>query len=298
MLSILITGANGMLGSSLCQLYHNKHEVYAFHRDKVSLASCVSDYSLDLMDLNALETQFSQIKPDLVIHCASMTNMDDCEKMPVQANDVNAVVTENIARACSNKTKLIYISTDQVYGEADDRSEININLQPINQYGKTKLRGEKKVKKLCTNYIIVRTNIFGWNVKPGRISSAEWIYHSLKKGEEITLFTDYTFSPVYTECLGDIIMQLVDKDFTGTINVGSSTPCSKYDFGMQLAKEFELNLSRIRKGSIAGHSFSAQRFYKLDMDVRKLSELDISPIDYRISIKQFARGRIDQADHC
>ena len=298
MLSIIITGANGMLGSSLCQLYDNNHEVYAFHRDKVSLSSCVSDYSLDLMDLNALETQFSQIKPDLVIHCASMTNMDNCEKMPTKANDMNVVVTENIARACSNKTKLIYISTDQVYGDVDDYSEININLQPINQYGKTKLKGEQKVRELCNDYIIVRTNIFGWNIKLGRISSAEWIYSSLKKGEEINLFTDYTFSPVYTECLGDIIMQLVDKDFTGTINVGSSTPCSKYDFGMQLAEEFDFNLSWIQKESIANYSFSAQRFYKLDMDVRKLSELDILPIDYRISIKQFARGRIDQADHC
>ena len=118
-----------MLGSSLCWLYRNIHEVYAFHRDKVSLSSCAVDNSLDLMDSNQLDEQFSQIKPDLVIHCAGMTNVENCEKMPIQANDMNVVVTENIARACSNKTKLIYISTDQVYGEADDRSEININLQ-------------------------------------------------------------------------------------------------------------------------------------------------------------------------
>jgi len=296
-LSIIITGANGMLGSSLCQLYHNKHEVYAFHRDKVSLSPGVSDYSLDLMDLNALDTQFSQIKPDLVIHCAGMTSMDDCEKMPMQANDVNVVATENIARVCSNKTKLIYISTDQVYGEADDHSEININLQPINQYGKTKLKGEQKVRELCSDYMIVRTNIFGWNVKPRRVSSAEWIYRSLKKGEEIGLFTDYTFSPVYTKSLGDIVMQLVDKGFTGVINVGSSTPCSKYDFGMQLAEKFGLNLFQIRKSSITDNFFSAPRFHKLDLDVRKLVELDIPPPDYRISIKRFAQDRQERKDH-
>ena len=150
---------------------------------------------------------------------------------------------------------------------------------------------------LCTDYIIIRTNIFGWNVKPKRISFAEWIYHSLNKGEEITLFTDYTFSPVYAECLGGIIMQLIDIDFVGVINAGSPTPCSKYDFGMQLVEEFGLNSLLIRKGSIADHSFSAPRFHKLDLDVRKLSELDISPPDYRISIRQFARGRKERADH-
>ena len=134
-----------------------------------------------------------------------------------------------------------------------------MNLEPINQYGKTKLQGEQKVQELCTDYIIIRTNIFGRNVKLERISSAEWVYHSLKKGEEITLFTDYTFSPVYTEYLGEIIMQLVDIDFTGVINAGASTPCSKYDFGMQLAEEFGFDKSRIYKGGapaifVSGHS--------------------------------------------
>ena len=296
-MKVLITGTNGMLGSNLCRLYNNEHEVYAFHRDKVSLSSCAEDYSLELMNSNELDAQFGQIKPDLVIHCASLTSVDDCEKRPLQANDANVVVTENIARACSNKTKLIYISTDQVYGAEVDHSEVNMNLRPINQYGKTKLQGENKVKELCSDYIIIRTNIFGWNVKPERISSAEWIYHSLNKGEEITLFTDYTFSPVYTEYLGDIIMQLVEKDFTGVINVGSPTPCSKYGFGMRLAGEFGLNSSLIRKGSITDHTFSALRFHKLDLDVRKLFGLDITPPDYRISVKQFARNKEGQADH-
>lgn len=286
-----------MLGSALCWLYHNKHEVYAFHRDKVFLSSCAEDYSLELMDSNKLDAQFSQIKPDLVIHCAGLTSMDDCEKRPLLANDANVVVTENMARSCSNKTKLIYISTDQVYGAEDDHSEVNMNLRPINQYGKTKLQGEFKVQELCTNYIIVRTNIFGWNVKPKRISSAEWIYGSLKKKKEITLFTNYTFSPIYTTFLGDIIMQLVDLNFTGIINVGSSTPCSKHDFGILLAEEFGLSSSLIRKGSIANHSFSAPRFHKLDLNIRKLSGLGITSPSYRISSRKFVRDRKERIDH-
>ena len=167
----------------------------------------------------------------------------------------------------------------------------------MNQYGKTKLQGEQKVQELCTDYIIVRTNIFGWNVKPGKISSAEWIYHSLNKGEEITLFTDYTFSPTYTECLGAMVMQLVDMDFRGVINVGSPISCSKYDFGMQLVEELGLNSLLIRKGSIADHSFTASRFHKLDLNVDKLSGLGIVPPDYRFSIRQFIRNRKERADY-
>jgi len=296
-LKILVTGANGMLGSSLCRLYHNKHKVSAFHRDEECFSTCSADYSLDLTDSNKVQELFIDIKPDLVIHCAGLTNVDACEKEPALAHVSNITVTENIARVCSKATKLIYISTDQVYGEAANYSEDNHALRPVNQYGKTKLRGEQKVRELCNDYIIIRTNIFGWNVKPGRISSAEWIYLSLKKDDKITLFTDYTFSPVYTECLGDIIMQLVDMDFTGIINAGSPIPCSKYDFGMQLVEELGLNSLLIRKGSIADHSFSASRFHKLDLNVSKLSGLGIASPEYRLSIRQFAGDRKERDKH-
>ena len=210
---------------------------------------------------------------------------------------MNVTITKNIARVCSETTKLIYISSDQVYGDAKIHSESNENLQPMNKYGKTKLLAEKKVQEHCKNHIIVRTNIFGWNVKPGKISSSEWIYHSLKKGEKITLFSDYTFSPIYTEFLGEIIMELVEMDFKGIINVGSSRSCSKYNFGIQLAEEFGLNSFLIQKGSLDDHSFSAPRFRKLDLNVSKLSGLDIAPPGYRLSIKQFVKHRKLKADH-
>ena len=292
-MKILVTGANGMLGNTLCLLYHIDHEVFAIHRDEHSLSKCSDDFSLDLNDLDQLQFVMNKVKPDLVLHTAGLTSIDKCEEDPKLAYEANVVVTENMARSCSNKTKLIYISTDQVYGAEDDRSELNMNLQPVNQYGKTKLQGEQKVQELCTDYIIIRTNIFGWNVKPKRISSAEWIYGSLKKKKEITLFTNYIFSPIYTTFLGDIIMQLVDLNFTGIINVGSSTPCSKYDFGIHMADEFELNSSLIRKGSISDHSFFAPRPQQLDLDVSKLYDLGLTPPDYRNSIKHFSQNMPD-----
>jgi dTDP-4-dehydrorhamnose reductase len=241
------------------------------------------------MDSTQLQTIFSKIKPDLVIHCAGLTSVDECERNPDFAYEMNVKITENIVQVCSNGTKLVYISTDQVYGEAADHSETNMMLQPVNEYGKTKLQGEQKIQELCTNNIIIRTNIFGWNVKPGRVSSAEWIYHSLKNGEEITLFSDYTYSPIYTEFLGEIVMHLVDMDFTGVINVGPATSCSKYDFGMKLAEAFGFNQSLIRKGSIQDHPFKAPRCENLDLEGRKINDISLSPPDYRESIDKFSQ---------
>ncbi len=78
-----------MLGSSLCRLYNNKHEVYALHRDKECFTVCKADFSLDLLDFSSLKKIFEQIAPDLIIHCAGLTNVDKCEKIPGLAFDSN-----------------------------------------------------------------------------------------------------------------------------------------------------------------------------------------------------------------
>ena len=286
-MKIIITGANGMLGSSLCQLYHNKNKVHALHRDKECFTACSSDYSLDLTDTSKVGDVFNQINPDLVIHCASLTSLESCEKNPDLAISANVLVTENVAKSCSAETKLVYISTDQIYGETADRSEANKTLKPLNQYGKTKLLGEKKVQDLCSNYLIVRTNIFGWNVKPGRISSAEWIYNSLINGDRITLFTDYTFSPIYTNSLGEAILDLVKMDYNGVINIGSSIPCSKYDFGMLLASTCDLDQSLISAGSIKDNHLFATRPGKLDLHTRKSSTIGLNVPNWQSSVERF-----------
>ena len=115
--------------------------------------------------------------------------------------------------------------------------------------------------------------------------------NSLKNGEEITLFTDYTFSPIYTECLGEIVLHLVEIDYAGILNVGSSEPCSKYEFGIGLAKCFDLDTSTIRTGSIADHNFSAPRCNNLALDVSKLSYTGLTVPDYKESLKRFSRNK-------
>ena len=81
--------------------------------------------------------------------------------------------------------KLIYISTDQVYGNDPNKSETNFNINPINQYGKTKYKAELKVRTYCQDAIIIRTNIFGWNINPNKSSFAEWVYAALKNKNKI-----------------------------------------------------------------------------------------------------------------
>lgn len=291
-MKILITGSNGMLGSTLCYYYHNKYDIFAFHRDNV-FYSLGKDYSIDLTNFSKVDQYLDQIEPDVIIHCAGLTNVDKCEISPKVSFDVNVRITENIARKCSNKTQFIYISSDQVYGNCNDNKEKNTKIQPINQYGRSKLAGEKIVSELCEKHIIIRTNIFGWNFNPNKTSSAEWIYNSLNNKQEITLYCDYTFSPIYTFNLAAIIIKLIKNRFYGIINIGSPKPCSKYEFGIVLAREFGLDQSLIKKGFVSENSFVAQRPKNLELNTEKLSALKIRSPNYNLSIKHFSANRSD-----
>ena len=105
------------------------------------------------------------------------------------------------------------------------------------------------------------------------------------------LFDDYVFCPIYTECLGKIIIQLMELEFSGVINVGSPLACSKFDFGIQLAEEFGFDHELIKKGSIAGHDFDASRPNNLILNTQKLDDLGITAPDYEISIKKFKENQ-------
>ena len=283
-----------MLGSSLCQLYNKIHKVYGLHRDKQFYSTCHSNFKLDLTDNKKLRECIQKVNPQIIIHCAGLTNVDECEKNPILAYQANVKVCENIARICENKIKLVYISTDQVYGNTPDRTEKNKKLIPLNEYGKTKLNGEKKIANICNQYLIIRTNIFWWNSKPRRVSFAEWLFSSLINKNNITLFSDYLFTPISTIYLGSLILDLIELNYTGIINVGSYKACSKYDFGLAMADEYGLDSSCINKGLISDHSFSAIRSKNLILDVNKLINMKLSVPSYCDSIKQFLQYRIDE----
>ena len=276
-----------MLGNALCLYYSSSHTIYAFHRDDKNLIKWDNNYSIDLSNLEVIKKTFYQINPDIVIHCAGLTDVELCEKDPSLAHYVNSTITNNIILACPKKTKLVYISTDQVYGLSYDHLEKNSRIKPINEYGKSKFSGEKQCTRLKSNCIIVRTNIFGWNIKNNRVSSAEWIYHSLKQKKRISLFHDYRFSPIYTKKLAPIIIDLIKLNFRGLINVGSSNSCSKYEFGVALAERFNFDKSLINKTSLDDFVFKAKRPKNLQLNIQKIQKLGIALPSYKDSIKNF-----------
>ncbi len=152
-MNILITGAKGNLGKYLSTYFSLDNNVSAFGKDL-----------LDITDKNMCLNIISTIKPDIVINCAGLTNMDSCELNEKDSYSINTLGSLNLAFCCNHfDIPLLYLSTNYVYGNYkntpyEEKNECN----PINVYGKTKLAGENLIRTLCNKYFIIRTSwVFG-----------------------------------------------------------------------------------------------------------------------------------------
>ena len=270
---ILVTGGSGMLGANLLLECRNKFELHSVQlRHRLGFAFCRHKI-FDLAEKEKTLGVISEIKPHVVVHTAALTNVDYCETHQDEALRANFVASENVAEACSaTGAKMVYVSTDSVFdgkkGNYNEKSKTN----PLNFYAKTKLFGEKVVTEKNSNTTVVRTNMFGWNMLE-KNSLSEWIYFGLKKGEKLNLFTDVFFTPLIVNNLGRVIAELIEKDFSGTVNLASPEKVSKFEFGIYIAEAFGLEREKICAASIDNMVLAAKRPKDTSLDISKAKKL-------------------------
>lgn len=258
---ILITGATGMLGATLVKIFKKKYEVFATGSSNISTLDVKNYLSFDLGSDN-----FSQLikwsKPDIVIHCAALTNGNYCDKNPLEAFKINGLSLKKMAQELNNETHIIYISTDAVFANDMHKAREQDCVNPESVYGKSKELGEFFLNQSKVNYTIVRTTIVGLNQNKERQGFVEWIINSSRANEEISLFDDVLFNPIsiynFTEQLESIIKnnELYNKK---TVHVSGSEICTKYDFGVKLLTELDLPITNVKRGKIVEFSGRAKR---------------------------------------
>jgi dTDP-4-dehydrorhamnose reductase len=285
--TLLVTGANGMLGSAFCRFFLHKYDVISAHRDQTPLTPCSASASVDLTNYVAVAELIRTYVPDVLIHCAAVVDLEVCEDNPEYAFRHNVAGTLNVVNACKKETLIIFISSDQVYGHKEDKVEVAECLEPVNVYGASKLEAEEIVRNSHENHIIIRTNIFGWSVKSERESSAEWMVRRIRAGDPTTFFTDYFFSPIYTEDLADVINSMLNKCLTGTFNIGSSASCSKYEFAQKIQSIGGFSKNALNQGSICNSELKVPRATDLSLNVKKIKSAEIFLPCFEESIMRF-----------
>jgi len=260
MARVLVVGARGLLGSSLCpQLEALGHTVLRQSRGKGFRLQ------FDPTDLQAWESILSSERPEAVINLAAATDVDRCETNPQWAYEANVgpvMALVNAARRCRQRPYLVHISSDQVYdGPGPHREDAT---RPCNVYALSKLTAELVARELPAT--VLRTNFVGASQSPGRQSFSDWIVNSLRAKKTITVFNDVLFSALHVDYVSKVIAHAIEIRPCNTINVGAAEGISKADFAVALAKRLALPTSTGRKGSIADAKLQARRPRDMRMD--------------------------------
>ena len=284
---ILVTGASGLLGLNLCQAKAKEHDVvgivYQTQLENVPFTLI----SQDLTNKNSLTEIFNQTKPELVINCAAMANVDLCEKYPAEAEEINSKFPSYLARNCAKRTiPFIHISTDAVFdGKKGNYKESDIP-NPLSIYAKTKLEGEKRVLDENPAGLIARVNFFGFSIT-GKRSLAEFFLFNLISGKKMFGIIDILFSPMYVSDLVETLFNMFRKKLTGIYHVVSSDYLSKYDFGLLISKKFNLDASLISPESFLKGNLIAKRSPNLFLDVSKLVSTGIEVPNVALAVDHF-----------
>ena len=236
MTKILITGANGQLGSELRNLLDERGDAYDAFDSK----------GLDITDKQAVDAKFDALKPEVVYHCAAYTAVDNAEDEGKQANwKVNEDGTRNVAEAAKRvDAKMVYISTDYVFdGTNPDEYQVADLTNPKNEYGKAKLAGERAVKDTMNDYYIIRTSwVFG---KYGK----NFVYTMLrlaKDHDKLTVVDDQFGRPTWTRTLAEFMIYLVDNNQPfGTYQLSNAGSCSWYEFAKEILKDEDIEVSPV-----------------------------------------------------
>ena len=286
---ILITGVSGLLGNNLAYYFKDKYTILGLYNSHPVIIDGIQTQKGDITSKSLFSKIISEFNPDIVIHCASITDVNFCEMNKELTDRVNVfgagVVTDSVG---DDNIKLIYISTDSIFDDAKGGFSENNAVSPLNYYGLSKCKGEKKVLKK-SNSLILRTNFFGWNIQD-KFSLAEWILSELSNNRMIKGFKDAYFSSIYTFELAKILDMAINKDLTGIYNCASASSLSKYDFAVHVAERFDLNKSLIKPISIDEFNFKAKRGKNLTLNIDKITkDLNYSLPTITESIEAFYR---------
>jgi len=271
---VLVTGASGLLGSNIVNIIKNQYNVYAIYYMHPMNFDSVTCLRLDLTSQKEVESIIIEIKPDWIIHCAACTNVDYCELYPAEAEKLNVFVSEYLASAAKKAgARMIYISTDAVFeGKRGNYRETD-HPSPVNIYGETKLKGEQVIQRVLKDYIIIRTNIYGWNMQ-NKQSLAEWMLAHFRAKQEFNGFRDIYFSPILVNDLIDLMMQMISAGITGVYHIAGSQRCSKYDFGCLLAKVFNLDAGLIKPAISTDSKLIAKRPMDSSLCTAKIANIN------------------------
>ncbi|MFW6130204.1 MAG: dTDP-4-dehydrorhamnose reductase [Atribacterota bacterium] len=267
--NILIIGGSGLLGNKLrITLEKNGYKVFStYYKNKIDE---VNNFFLDITDRKDVDYNLKKSNPDIIVHTAAYTNVDECEKNKDIAFKINVEGTKNLVDFAKRiDSKFVYISTDYVFDGMKGNYAEDDETNPVNYYGWTKLKGEQIISKGIDDFIIARTSvIYGVN----KNNFALWIINNLKNNKKINIVDDQFISPTYNVDLCEQLFSVINNNKCGIFHTAGGERISRYNFSIKLSEMFGFNKENINKISMKDLKWLAKRPMDSSLDISKISK--------------------------
>ena len=263
---VLITGANGLLGQALVARMSPlpDYDVLATARDeRLRLPGASCGYApLDITDPDAVEAIFENFAPSVVVNCAAMTQVDDCEHDRERCRRVNAEAVETLADACRHTgARLIQLSTDFVFDGSEGPYDEDDRPAPVNYYGEAKLAGENAARRAGVDkWAVARTVlVYGTAEGEARSNILLWLLDELQAGQRVQIVTDQIRTPTYVVDLAAGIEKMVRHEAKGVYHLAGRELLSVYEFAQTVAEVYGLDETLIEPTDRTEFTQTAER---------------------------------------
>lgn len=309
-MKVLVTGVGGQLGHDVMNELAKRgyegigsdiKESYSGIQDGTAVTK-MPYIQMDITDRTSVERVMKETAPDVMVHCAAWTAVDNAEDEDKQeiVRRINADGTMNIAKQCKElDCKMVYLSTDYVFdGQGTKPWQPDCkDYAPLNVYGKTKLEGELAVSETLEKYFIVRIAwVFGKNGK----NFIKTMLNVGKTHDRITVVNDQIGTPTYTLDLARLLVDMIETDKYGYYHATNEGGyISWYDFTKEIFRqavalgheEYSEDRLSIVPVTTAEYGVSkAARPFNSRLDKRKLAENGFEPLpDWKDALARYLR---------
>lgn len=252
MKKVLITGATGLLGLSLIKEKPAGFDIYAgyynFPKAQLSNANGARYVEFDIKDKKQVFSVFDEARPDIVVHAASIGNVDYCERNQEEANKTNVEGSRNMIEASKRHNCLfLFMSSNAVFDGEKPPYREGDRPNPIDCYGRMKLQTEQDLTGSGLKYAIARLiTMYGWSHPLERQNPVTWTMSCLKQGKQINVVDDIYNNHLYADNAAQAVWAIISKNKQGIFHIAGSEIVSRYELALAAAEVFGLDKSLIK----------------------------------------------------
>ena len=293
---ILITGGTGLLGKALLETAPEELEVFAtWHRTPPPAEWRSRFHPLELLEPRSVAGLYDAVRPDAVIHAASIGSVDQAERDPAGVQRVNVDGTQALGRACAERAaRFVFISSNAVFDGRHPPYAEDAPVRAVNRYGALKIHAEAWVRDHCQAPLIIRPILmYGWPFPGGRDNAVtRWLDH-LERGRAVEVAEDVYSQPLLAANCAEAIWAALRQDRSGTYHVGGADRVSLLELARAAARAFGCPEQLIRP--VPSHHFRALAPRPADtsfITTKMAQELGVRPMGVREGLAVMQRTRL------